>query len=154
MSRTESPQRILLIEDSPADVMLLRMAMEEVGVSADVTVCQDGEEAIAHIGSEADPPDIVLLDLNIPCRDGMEVLETIRSSNAWPETPVLVFTSALSPPDEQRVGEYGASILRKPRNYGGFVKAAAEIARAGKLSSRPEGSPFTRFTVTKPCSAP
>lgn len=133
MVRAHSPQRILLVEDSPADVMLLRMALEDAGVAAELTVCGDGETAIAHVASGAEPPDLVLLDLNVPCHDGLEILEAMRATPRWRRTRVVVFTSAVSPSDRKQIERYEATFVPKPQSYSGFISAAAEIARGGVL---------------------
>ena len=120
-------RRILLIENSPADVMLLRMAMEDAGTVAEIQVCEDGAVAIEHIGSGAEPPDLVLLDINLPCHDGFEVLDVLRATESWAGTAVLVFTVAITPVDRQRIERMGASFLTKPQNYSGYLAAARTI---------------------------
>jgi CheY-like chemotaxis protein len=148
MGRAAGPQRILVVEDNPADVMLLRMALDEAGVVADLTVCADGEAAIAHIQSAAEPPEVVLLDLNIPCHDGLEVLQMLREANIWPGTPIVVFTSSITRLDQDRIEGYGASVLRKPQSYSGFVSAAMEIAQAGEAPHVAVDAQFSTAGVT------
>jgi CheY-like chemotaxis protein len=123
-------RKILLIENSPADAMLLRMAMEDAGAAAEIQVWEDGATAIEHIGSGAEPPDLVLLDVNLPCHDGFEILEVLRANQAWSKTAVLMFTVAITPLDRQRMEGLGAAFLPKPQNYGGYVSAARVICCA------------------------
>jgi two-component system, chemotaxis family, response regulator Rcp1 len=125
-------RRILLIENSPADIMLLRMAMEDAGASAEIQVCEDGAVAIEHITSGAEPPDLILLDLNLPCHDGFEILDVLRATDSWSKTSVLVFTAAITPLDRQRLERMGALFLAKPQNYGGYVSAARVICGAAR----------------------
>jgi len=128
MARTNSPQRILLVEDSPADVLLLRMAMEEAGIDVDLTVYEAGEAAIAYIGSGAPPPDLVILDFNLPCRDGLEILEVLRANDVWRWAPVIMFTSTATPAEQERIRDRAATFIRKPQSYNGFVLLAADLA--------------------------
>lgn len=76
---------LLLVEDSPADVYLVREAMKAEGVPFHMQVADDGElalEILDHVEAEEDPPpDVLLLDLNVPRRDGIQILERIRHSS-------------------------------------------------------------------------
>jgi CheY-like chemotaxis protein len=92
--------RLLLIEDNPIDVRLMRYALQqEKDWATDVTVAADGEKAIALLLAAAEPggeqmPDLVILDLNLPKRDGTEVLQTIRSAKALAHLPVAIVSSS------------------------------------------------------------
>lgn len=93
----------------------------------EVHVVPDGELAVAFIEkAEADPaapsPDLVLLDLNLPKKDGYEVLKRLRASAKFHAIPVVIATSSDAPEDRQRASEYGAVFFRKPSNYGEFLK--------------------------------
>jgi CheY-like chemotaxis protein len=95
VSQTEITQ-ILIVEDNPVDVRLLRLALESVQdwvIETDVAV--DGEEAINYLlDPETSKPDFVVLDLNLPKRDGLEVLQVIRITNNLYGLPVVVFSSS------------------------------------------------------------
>ena len=121
-----SAPRLLLVEDNPADVMLLEMAFQDTGTSADMEVCRDGEQAIEKIASQP-PPDAVILDLNVPRRDGLEVLEAIRESASWKSVPVMVFTACFAPRDREQVAGFGAGFIRKPQSYSGFLDIATRL---------------------------
>ena len=71
--------RILLAEDNPADVYLIEEALRENGVEFDMTVAEDGEQALTMLADPARQLDVVLLDLNMPKRGGSEVLEKLRA---------------------------------------------------------------------------
>jgi two-component system response regulator len=93
---------ILLVEDSPADVYLIREALTSHGVSADVRWVDNGEAAVQVLDSlEAHPdreiPALVLLDLNLPRVNGLEVLQRLRAGSRCGGLPVLVLTSTDAP---------------------------------------------------------
>src|SRR5204863_3708778 len=95
---------LLLVEDSPADVYLVREAIRREGLKVDWDIADDGEWAIRRI-EEVDSntsvrcPDVLLLDLNVPRYTGDEVLERIRQSPRLAHTPVVIMTSSTSPAD-------------------------------------------------------
>ncbi|MEM9821474.1 MAG: response regulator [Bacteroidota bacterium] len=93
------PVNILLIEDNPGDVRLTQEAFKEGSMSINLKVKMDGVEAIKYLKNE-DPeeeyivPDLILLDLNLPKRDGREVLEEIKSDDTLKRIPVVVLTTS------------------------------------------------------------
>jgi len=116
--------RILLAEDNPADVYLIEEALREHGVTFQLAVAQDGEQAIAMVSKSALNFDIVLLDLNMPKRDGSEVLEILRGTS----TPVIVLTSSDSPVDRTEAMRLGATrYIRKPTGLDDFLAIGATI---------------------------
>jgi CheY-like chemotaxis protein len=92
---------ILIIEDNPADVRLVLLALREAGLDCELTVLEDGARAIAYVqerGQSGDRiPDLTILDLNIPKRDGLEILRAMRACPAFAAVPVVVLTSSSSP---------------------------------------------------------
>jgi CheY-like chemotaxis protein len=99
---SEQPVHILLVEDNVADVDLLRLAMKDADLSCNLTVIEDGGEALACIRQQGKysgcrPPDLIVLDLNVPKSDGIEILRAIRESNAFTSVPVVITTSSSSP---------------------------------------------------------
>ena len=105
MSEPRDPCQILLAEDNPADVGLVRAALREHEVDCHVRVIGDGEAALSFIdGLDQDPklpcPDLLLLDLHLPKRDGLEILKHLRASGRCAQTPVVVLTSSDSPFDQ------------------------------------------------------
>ncbi len=95
VNQTEITQ-ILIIEDNPLDVRLLRVALESVrDWVVKTAVVVDGEEAINYLlDPQTSKPDFVILDLNLPKRDGLEVLQVIRITNNLYGLPVVVFSSS------------------------------------------------------------
>ena len=98
-------RRLLIIEDNFADVLLIKKALREHDIPADVIVCTDGEAAVQLLNS-ADmetPPDAIIIDLALPRIVGLDVLRTILHRPSFVGTPIMVFTSSPSPADKHRV---------------------------------------------------
>jgi len=103
MEHRTKPVEILLIEDNPVDVLVMRHALEEADIFNRLHVVEDGEEAMAFLGQKAEygdapRPDLILLDLNLPRKNGREVLAEIKQAPYLLEIPVIVLTSS----DEER----------------------------------------------------
>jgi two-component system, chemotaxis family, response regulator Rcp1 len=124
---------ILLVEDNPADVRLIREALAEGQVPAQLHWLSSGEEALRFLrrgdGHEQAPrPDLVLLDLNLPGLSGLEVLARIKADPLLLPTPVVVLTSSTSTADV--MAAYQAHVnayLRKPADYDEFLALASSI---------------------------
>ena len=136
-----APMTLLLVEDNPADVFLVKEAMREEGLDCEFHVVEDGERAIAFIdridaGVEA-PPDLLLLDLNVPRRTGDEVLGRIRKSEKCANVAIVVITSSDSPHDRQRAKDLGADeYFRKPANLEQFMELGKMARRLTEKSGR------------------
>lgn len=119
--------RILVVDDSPADVRLLREAMREATINAELHAVEDGEEALAHLRRGAERPDLVLLDLNLPRRDGREVLEAIKNDPDLKSIPVIVLSTSAAPRDvADCYALHANSYLVKPLGldeFGALVRA-------------------------------
>lgn len=102
-------QLILLVEDNPADVGLICEAIEREGIQARILVLDDGDKAVRHLELLPENPALIVLDLNLPKKSGIEVLEYIRSSDHYRKTPAILFTSSLSPAERVRVDALGVS---------------------------------------------
>lgn len=126
--------RILLVEDNPADVELTREGFGEIMLVHDLYVARDGSEAIAFLcreGTFADAPrpDLVLLDLNLPGREGHDVLQEIKSDQSLRRMPVIVLSSSRSERDIARAYELHANAyMTKPTDFDGVVKLLQGIA--------------------------
>ncbi len=139
--------RVLLVEDSAADVYLIREALKGENLEFDLQVIQDGEEAakllMALENSRQSWPDVVLLDLNMPRCEGREVLQRIKQTPGGHSIPVIVITSSNSPADREDVFKLGAtSYFRKPSDLNEFLKIGAVVRQAvdGKVdgTKRPD----------------
>jgi len=106
---------IVLIEDNPSDVYLIKLALEENSIAFRLTNFQSGADALlalcpaaGHIDAKL-IPDLILLDLNTPRCDGFEVLTAIRANAALSRVPLAIVTSSDSPVDQRRAAELGAT---------------------------------------------
>ena len=131
---TEHPPLIVLVEDNPGDVRLLQLALRQAGVVCDLRVLQDGEEGMALARREGTHagrvPDLIVLDLNLPKHDGLEVLAALHAAPALRSVPVVVFSSSTSPLDRARVAELGAAgFLSKPPDLDAFL-AVGDVLRS------------------------
>ena len=117
---------VLLVEDNPADADLTREALEANKQSVDLSVVLDGVEALDYLHrraghADAAIPDLVLLDLNLPRKDGREVLDEIKSSMALRQIPVVVLSSSEDFGDIQQSYDLGANCyVSKPVDFAGF----------------------------------
>jgi CheY-like chemotaxis protein len=119
--------RILLIEDNPADVELLRRAFIAAQLECSLTVIEDGAEALAFLRRlEAQAgegsPDLIVVDLNLPKNDGVEVLEAMRSSQAFGRAPIAVLSSSSSARERARIEQFGVGrYITKPADLDEFL---------------------------------
>lgn len=127
---------ILLVEDNPGDELLTLDALAANNVGNEVVVARDGVEALDYLFGEGkyegrdvtDAPAIVLLDLNLPKIDGLEVLKRIRADERTTLQPVAILTSSDQDQDRLRGYSLGAnSYVRKPVDFDEFIKAAGHL---------------------------
>ncbi len=125
--------RILLVEDNAGDVRLTREALLEADVAVDLVAVPDGEQALEYLRGEgehagAPRPDLILLDLNLPRKDGREVLEEIKADPGLRSIPVVVLTSSESEKDILRAYELHANCyVSKPVDLGQFLDVVKAI---------------------------
>lgn len=122
--------RILVVEDNPNDVELLRMALEEADLDCDLTVIEDGGDALEFVRGRAaaEAPDLAILDLNLPRRDGVEVLNGMRSNPALSEVPVAVLSSSALPRERARVEAlHVRRYIQKPSDLDEFLKIGRAV---------------------------
>lgn len=122
--------RILLAEDNPADVYLIRVALEEHGIELPLEVAADGKEVLQIIEREATSErtdlSLIILDLNLPRHDGIEIMQRLLETGRLSQVPVVVLTSSDSPRDKALAGNLGAArFLRKPSNLEQFLSLGA-----------------------------
>jgi len=117
---------VLLVDDNPADLDLTRELLNRSKRAFHVSSVEDGEQAMSFLRGQgkydaAPRPDIIVLDLNLPRKDGREVLSEIRSDPKLARIPVVVFTTSQASSDINRSYELGANCyLRKPGNLADF----------------------------------
>jgi len=124
---------ILLVEDSPGDVLLTREALREARVANELHVVVDGVEAMRFLRHEgeharAPRPDIVLLDLNLPRKDGREVLAEIKGDPELRRIPVIVLTTSAAEKDVvEAYDAHANSYIRKPVDLEKFLRVVRTI---------------------------
>src|SRR5579875_2024930 len=124
--------RILLVEDSPSDVRLIREALKENPIPVQITVARDGVEAVDYLhqveAGLANRPDLMLLDLNLPRKNGREVLAEVKSSPTLRQIPVLVMTSSRSDEDVSEAYNLNANCyITKPGDLNEYVQVVRAI---------------------------
>ena len=128
-----SPIEVLLVEDDPGDVLMTKEAFNEHKVRNRLNVVSDGAEALAYLrreGPYADAvrPDLVLLDLNLPRRDGREVLAEIKNDESLHQIPVVVLTT--SEAEEDILCSYqlhANAYVTKPVDFDRFINVIRQI---------------------------
>jgi chemotaxis family two-component system response regulator Rcp1 len=124
---------ILLAEDNPGDVRLTREALKESKIRNNLNVVPDGMEAMAFLRrqgkyADAPTPDLVLLDLNLPKKDGREVLAEIKSDPAFKRIPVVIITSSQAEQDILCTYDLHANCyVTKPVDLDQFIKVIQSI---------------------------
>jgi two-component system, chemotaxis family, response regulator Rcp1 len=132
-----APIEVLLVEDSPGDVRLTREAFKDAKVHINLHVASDGTEAMAFLGRQGEQanvprPDLILLDLNLPKKDGREVLEEIKESPALKSIPVVILTTSVSEADILRSYRLHANCyITKPVGLNGFLEVIESIDSFG-----------------------
>ena len=127
------PIEILLVEDNHADVRLTQEALREGKVKNNLAVARDGEEAIRMLRREppytgAVRPDLILLDLNLPRKDGREVLQEIKADPALKSIPVVVLTTSSAEVDILKMYELHANCyITKPVDLEQFIHVVKSI---------------------------
>ncbi|MDD1718212.1 MAG: response regulator [Methanoregulaceae archaeon] len=124
---------ILLVEDSPADVALTKEALEDSKLANNLYVVKDGEEALAFLCRKGEyasvpKPDLILLDLNLPKKTGLEVLREIKRDDVLSLIPVVIMTVSK---DEKDIVEsyrlHANCYIRKPVKFGEFIEIVKSI---------------------------
>jgi CheY-like chemotaxis protein len=128
-----TPIEVLLVEDDPGDVLMTQEAFEEHKVRNNLAVVNDGTDAIAYLRREgqyadAPRPDLVLLDLNLPRRDGREVLAEIKNDPNLCDIPVVVLTTSQADEDILRSYKLHANAyVTKPVDFERFIAVVRQI---------------------------
>lgn len=125
---------VLLVEDDAADIELTQEAINSLNLELNLTVVRDGVEAMAYLRRQGDYcdaqiPKLILLDLNMPRKDGREVLQEIRADDALKHLPVIVLTTSQA--DEDIVSSYRVGVnafITKPIGLEGLIKITQRLS--------------------------
>ena len=127
------PVEILLVEDSPGDVRLTREVLKDAKIANNLQVAIDGEEAMSILRREdehagAARPDLILLDMNLPRKNGREVLAEMREDPSLQRIPVIMLTTSSAEADIARSYELGVNCyITKPLDLGAFIDVVRSI---------------------------
>ena len=130
---TGQPIEILMVEDNPGDARLAEEALRDSRVLNNLNVASDGEQAMHYLRrqgrfADAPKPDIILLDLNLPRKDGREVLAEIKADAVLRRIPVVILTTSESEEDILRTYDLHANCyITKPVDFEQFAKVVKSI---------------------------
>jgi CheY-like chemotaxis protein len=129
------PRTVLLIEDNPTDVFVIKEAIERSGLDVNLRIASNGEEALLYLqelarSEKPSCPALVLLDLNLPKVGGIEVLRKLRNSSLCKQTPVIVVTSSPAETDRAAVRRLGAeAYFEKPTSLVAYMELGELVKR-------------------------
>lgn len=124
--------RMLLVEDSPSDVRLIREALKQTPLQVQITLARDGVEAMDYLRQSevglVSRPDIILLDLNLPRKNGREVLAEVKAAPHLKQIPVLIMTSSKADDDIKQAYDLNANCyITKPNNLQDYIDVVRSI---------------------------
>ncbi|MFN8278050.1 MAG: response regulator [Chitinophagales bacterium] len=126
-------RRLLLVEDNPGDIRLTREAIKESGVEIEMQVVSDGELVMDYLLKkdnfpDAVRPEIIMLDLNLPKKNGLEILKEIKSNDQLKRIPVIAVTTSEADHDVNRAYELGANAyILKPVDFDDFTRVLQQM---------------------------
>jgi CheY-like chemotaxis protein len=132
-STKQQPIQLLLIEDSAGDILLTQRAFKKADIANAMDVVRDGEEALSFLRKEgeykgATRPDLILLDLNIPGKSGMDTLKEIKGDDNICSIPVIMLSSSEADSDvEESYKNYASGYVVKPLDGDKFLKVVESI---------------------------
>jgi CheY-like chemotaxis protein len=130
------PWRILIAEDNPADVKMVRRALVEYDITCELFVMTDGQQAFDIVekidsNSSYPVPDLMLIDLDLPIHDGMEIMQKVRASERCGQIPVIILTGSSSPDDKAVAKKFATShYFQKTANFEAYLKIGGIIKEA------------------------
>ena len=132
-TKSVRPVNILMVEDSPSDVLIMREAFAETKLLNTLHVVEDGVQAMEFLNqagqfASAPRPDLILLDLNLPRKNGREVLAEIKNDPRYKQIPVVILTTSHSEKDIlQAYDRHANCYIVKPVGFENFVEAIQSI---------------------------
>lgn len=119
--------RILLAEDDPDDILLLKDAFNSLGAREVIDFADNGEQVLKKLQEDANAelPDLIVVDVNMPRIGGMQTLERLKSDKRLKDIPVLIYTTSTNPVDEERFLRLGAQgYIIKPSSFKKLIETA------------------------------
>ena len=131
-SRYQQRAVVLLVEDNPDDVVMIREAFEQSLTPIQLYVVSHGEQAIKFVrrtDTDALRPSLILLDLNLPIRNGLDVLAELKSDTEFLSIPIVVLTTSQAPNDIQQCYSLHANAyIIKPPDFDGYADVIKQVA--------------------------
>jgi two-component system, chemotaxis family, response regulator Rcp1 len=121
---------LLVIEDNPADIDLLRRALATADLDCELTVVDDGAEALALFrpGANTTVPDLAIVDLNLPKHSGLEVIAQMRANPTFAQVPVVIMSSSSAPRDRSSLEKFQIrGYIVKPADLEEFMRIGRQI---------------------------
>jgi CheY-like chemotaxis protein len=123
---------ILVVEDNEAERLIMQEAFKEANVQHDLQMVKSGVEALELLNAKGDfaapKPDLIILDLNMPGKNGLEVLSEIKQNSKWKHIPILIFSNSEYSGDICKCYTLGVNAyLNKPADFQGFIDLARVI---------------------------
>jgi DNA-binding response OmpR family regulator len=132
---------ILLVEDDLVDAMTVERALKDLNVTNPLVHTLNGEEALEHLRNDSnEKPCVILLDLNMPKMNGIELLKILKADDELKRVPVVVLTTSRD--TEDKIETFGLSVagyIVKPTDYKKFVEAVRAVDLYWTLSELPDG---------------
>lgn len=127
--KTQRDMKILLVDDNEDDILLTTEAFKEAKINAEIITCRDGIEALALLRETSQKkPDLILLDLNMPRKDGRETLSELKSDSNLKSIPVIILTTSNSEQDiAQAYNLHANSFITKPIDFNDFVSVIQNL---------------------------
>lgn len=132
-SSNVQPLEILLVEDNPGDIRLIKEILKETKIQTNIQVAMDGEAALRLLFNEKNlntppRPDLILLDLNLPKIDGRELLSEIKDSEVLKSIPVVILTTSTAEEDiRETYNNHANSYITKPVDLDHFIRVVESI---------------------------
>jgi chemotaxis family two-component system response regulator Rcp1 len=130
---SSNPAEILLVEDNAGDIRLIQEALKDGGITSHLSIARDGEQALAFlhkegIYSKSPRPAFILLDLNLPRKDGREVLAEIKKDKKLRQIPVVILSTSTTPEDVRRAYDLHANCyIPKPLDMEKLVQLGKSL---------------------------
>lgn len=116
---------ILFVDDDEDDIEIFSDAFRNLDPAVEITVAENGLKALELLNDKQ--PCLIILDLNMPCLDGKQTFQKIKSNPQFKKVPVIIFSSSANPADKKMFDEFGISFITKPHTVAGIDHAVATM---------------------------